>query len=70
MPKDTTHKCIRQINTALAAHNTQLNLIFQVVGPQAGKPFIQIATIKVGDKKRGKPKMVVATFCPFCGEKL
>lgn len=34
-----------------------------------GKPRAIIATTKFDEKKRGKPKMMFASFCPFCGVK-
>jgi len=34
-----------------------------------GEPKCVIHTMKVDDKKRGKPPSMLASFCPFCGER-
>jgi hypothetical protein len=57
--------CIERVNTKLAEHNTIINSTFWVsAGPIS--PFVE--TRKLDTSKRGKPKAVFATFCPFCGE--
>lgn len=43
--------------------NTQV--LTNWIGPQ--RSFV--STIKRDEKKRGKPKMVIASYCPFCGVK-
>lgn len=55
--------CITEVNKLLDEHNTTLAL------PMFGarRPFVQ--TEKLESTKRGKPPMMQATFCPFCGEK-
>ena len=55
--------CIEKTNGFLAEHNTKIELPW--FGPQ--RPFV--VTMKVDDKKRGKPRMMFASCCPFCGEK-
>lgn len=40
----------------------------QILTNLFGSPRAFVATIKRDEKRRGKPKMVIATFCPFCGE--
>lgn len=55
--------CIQAANKFLAEHNTRIELPW--FGPQ--RPFVQ--TMKLDDKKRGKPKMMFASRCPFCGER-
>lgn len=55
--------CIKTVNEFLALHNTKIELPW--MGPQ--RPFVQ--TMKLDDKKRGKPKMMFASCCPFCGER-
>lgn len=55
--------CIARINSMLREHNSYL------VTNLFGKPRAIIATTKFDEKKRGKPKMMFASFCPFCGVK-
>lgn len=57
-------KCKDEVNAHLAQHNGRLqnNLLDDTT--------IFIETAKLDEKKRGKPPAMIATFCPFCGEKL
>jgi hypothetical protein len=55
--------CIQDVNKFLAEHNTKIELPW--FGPQ--RPFVQ--TIKLHERPRSKPKLMFASFCPFCGEK-
>lgn len=55
--------CNDRVNEKLREHNTMLNCNF--LDPEM--TFVE--TIKIHSKIRGKPKMMAATFCPFCGEK-
>ena len=53
--------CINDMNARLADHNGCLvTTIF-------GVPKAVIGSEKVDSKKRGKPPVAIATFCPFCG---
>ncbi len=56
--------CIDEVNENLAPHNTTLciNLLHR---PHP----VMVSTTKIREKVRGKPILVQATFCPFCGEK-
>lgn len=56
-----TCNCITEVNAKLAEHNAEIVVTFY--------PFVRpvIDTQKVDSKKRGKPPLAVATFCPFCG---
>jgi len=56
-------KCITNIDKQLAEYNTRI--LLPMIGPRL--PFIE--TMKLNEKKRGKPAKMFATFCPFCGEK-
>ena len=56
-------ECIKRVNEKLAEHNTRIEVPW--IGPQL--PFV--TTIKLDEKKRGKPVRMFATHCPFCGEK-
>lgn len=55
--------CIEDVNKLLAEHNT--TLVLPILGKR--RPFIE--TDKIESKKRGKPPLMQASFCPFCGEK-
>lgn len=55
--------CITEVNKLLDAHNAEL--VLPLFGNQ--RPFIE--TAKKERTKRGKPPLMQATFCPFCGEK-
>lgn len=53
--------CLAEANAKLEERNGEiLTTIWPVVRPI-------IATQKVDSKKRGRPAMMVASFCPFCG---
>lgn len=58
-----TCRCISVMNGLLAEHNTQL--VTTLLG---NPPRVVICTSKVDDRVRGRPKAVLANFCPFCGE--
>jgi hypothetical protein len=58
--------CIKTANEHLAQFNTKIELpIWTSSGVRP--PFI--LTMKIDAKKRGKPKMIFASCCPFCGVK-
>ena len=54
-------ECHKKLNGLLEQYNTKLTL--PIFGPQR----VIIETMKIDDKKRTKPKVLFATFCPFCG---
>lgn len=58
--------CIPKFNKHLAEHNTEITVPFWT---RSGilAPFVE--TRKLDKNKRGKPKAVIASCCPFCGEK-
>lgn len=58
--------CIQKFDEHLKEFNTKIEFPLWT-GSGVLSPFIQ--TIKISDKKRGKPKSVMASHCPFCGEK-
>jgi hypothetical protein len=62
--KKKPHDCVVQIQEQLKEYNTQLET--NLFDPT--QVFVQ--TVKVDTKKRGKAKMVLASYCPFCGVKL
>lgn len=55
--------CITEVNAKLAESNGELAITFW---PMV-RPLLE--TMKLDTRKRVKPPLVVATFCPFCGEK-
>jgi hypothetical protein len=55
--------CIQEADKALAEYNTKIEVPW--IGPQ--RPFV--LTMKLNEKKRGKPQMMFCSYCPFCGEK-
>lgn len=61
--------CIELADKALAVHNTQLDPIFRPL-PGRLSQVVGIRTVKIDRKKRGLPKTLMASFCPFCGIKL
>ena len=55
--------CVKTVNELLAQHNTKVEL------PWFGPQQVFVTTIKIDQKKRGNPKSMFASHCPFCGEK-
>jgi len=58
-------KCVDKVLKELEKNNEQLVLAFTM----KGQAFPVIETMKIDVKKRTRRKMLVATFCPFCGKK-
>ena len=56
--------CKAEVNAMLAEHNTQLDFNY------LNERDILIRTIRLNEKKRNRPAVMFATFCPFCGESL
>lgn len=57
--------CIKRIDEHLAKFNTKIELpLWSASGRLT--PFVQ--TVKLDSSKRGKPRLMAASFCPFCGE--
>lgn len=56
--------CIEKVNELLGAYNTELNL---PLCTSSGRTRPLIETRKRDSSKRGKPKSLFASFCPFCG---
>lgn len=55
--------CVAEMNALLAEHNT---LIDSNLFGESGKHVV-ISTCKADNAKRGRPKKVISSFCPFCG---
>ena len=66
-------KCIEKCNDEMErlALNTAVSvpLIINFGTGKCAPPMAMIATYKVDDRQRGKPKSIIATFCPFCGKR-
>ena len=63
-----SHDCVKRVNEQLADHNTRLSWAIGVIGSEG--ELIQLATCKADEKKRGRPALMFASHCPFCGVKL
>lgn len=61
--------CIAKIDEHLSQYNTKLNAALGVIDGQIYLLGVKIETYKINTKQRGPAKKVVATYCPFCGEK-
>lgn len=59
--------CISLVNEQLKKHNTLLNVTFPF--SMTGDMRVVLSTVKYDDKKRGRPKTMIASYCPICGEK-
>jgi hypothetical protein len=60
-------ECIERVNKdILAEHNT---VLLEPFWTSSGKRGLFIETTKLDSSKRGKPKKIFTTYCPFCGEK-
>jgi hypothetical protein len=56
--------CISKVNNLLASRNTAL--VQDIISTT---PHTFVATVKLKSGVRSKPVAMMATFCPFCGEK-
>jgi hypothetical protein len=69
-----TCDCVEQMDEKLKPLNTRLGLTFHV-RREAGKSRGEMVSLpmlvtEIVEKKRGaRPKLVIPTFCPFCGRK-
>ena len=61
--------CITEIQTYLAEHNTQVDVCIGIRENAFKFLGVYLKTHKIDTHKRGQPKHVVASYCPFCGEK-
>lgn len=57
--------CIEEVNKKLAERGDELDLSFDLM---AGKSFLVLKTVRLKGK-RGKPLLMLPSFCPFCGKK-
>lgn len=61
--------CIAEVNEALKAHNTRLDIPMLLSGYSLTARKVAIATEKIDRKKRGNPVTVQGSYCPFCGQR-
>jgi hypothetical protein len=64
----TAHTCVADLNEKLAEHNTRL--ADTISFSSEPRELIQLTTVKADEKKRGRPVLMYASYCPFCGVKL
>lgn len=59
--------CMKTMDDQLKAHQASANtmLVFNLMGQTRAV----VATCKRREKDRQKPVYVMASFCPFCGER-
>lgn len=57
--------CINETNQQLEDAGYNAAILTNLFGP----PKATITTYKADEKKRGKPPIVIASYCPFCGAK-
>jgi len=61
--------CLAQVQEHLAAHNTQIDVGLSIRDNTIKFLGVYLKTHKIDTHKRGQPKNVIASYCPFCGEK-
>ena len=65
-----SHACFKKFDDHLREHNGRLAVGLQVTEGRGLRARLLIATEKIDKAKRKPVPSVMATFCPFCGEKL
>lgn len=63
------HECLRAVNEHLSAHNVKLAFGLQITD-MGMKLRLLIGTEKINTAIRKPVPNVMASHCPFCGEKL
>jgi len=59
------HKCFKELSKVLVEENTRLQFNY------LNQNHVFVATERIRNLRDGKKaKRVVASYCPFCGEKL
>lgn len=66
-------ECIKEINKKLEEAETnsalEIPMMLNMTENTVRADRTIIVTRKINTKKRGKAQRLLATFCPFCGEK-
>ena len=60
--------CVKKVNDALAAQNGRLSMTHIVSDDNSLSGVMAVKTERA-DGKRAAAPLVVASYCPFCGEK-
>jgi hypothetical protein len=63
-------ECRAKFDEKLAASNCRLASVFQVTKDNDLQLRYAVATEKIDKTKRKEMPTVIASFCPFCGERL
>lgn len=61
------HRCFELADEKLKDKNTELVEKWEF---PSGRARLTIATRKINSRLKGEPLVIVASFCPFCGEEL
>lgn len=61
--------CLTIINEELSQYNTQVSPALSLREDGLHLVGVYIETHKLNESKRGKPKSLIAAYCPFCGAK-
>ena len=63
--------CIRGMNEALASFNAVLDIPTRIdlKTGRCVEPLVPVPVCKLDPKKRGRLATLLATFCPFCGQR-
>lgn len=62
------HDCVRRVNLLMDGQNTVISQAISV--GNSSRELIIVATSKKDPRRRGKPAVMFASHCPFCGRKL
>ena len=60
--------CVKKVNAALAAQNGRLSMTCIIQDDNSLSRAMIVKTERTDDKRAAAP-LVVASYCPFCGEK-
>lgn len=60
--------CIGDVNAMLAEKNGRLETVLGF-GGGALSGHLHIGVEKINKRDRTRPPLVIATYCPFCGER-
>jgi hypothetical protein len=61
--------CRKAVDERLSVSNARIAFGFTISGGRRDLSPPMIVLEKLDDKKRGKLPSLLATFCPFCGER-
>lgn len=61
--------CVKKFDEYLKPHNGRIAVGLQVTESLDLRPRLLVATEKIDKSKRKAVPSVMASYCPFCGEK-